>query len=366
MHWAGGNIHTSSPLSLRSRGLHELARRPDRGGALFANRAALVVAFVTWLIAAGVSAHPDSWRARGGDGHADLYGARACDPGARDMESPDSGVGESYRDWRRQVLSRYLALGRCVRRPRCPGGDGDLVADHLVVGGDAFTYNSSVHPKLIVHDESRSPTTMASFKYSDGFANHTAQGRARGSIGSPLDVRNNDIVAQYNGQGYLDGKFTKVAAVNMQVDPSRDLDDGMSGQLVFKVANEGRFVPAMVLDSRRRTRFRGTLLFGQDTHVVEEDRDDIELGQEKALVQRFATEGSRSISGFWGDEGEVIVIINVGDGRLTLANRSERSLPQNRIVTGTGADLVLEPDETATIFYDEASERWRVLSTTGS
>jgi hypothetical protein len=64
--------------------------------------------------------------------------------------------------------------------------------------------------------------------------------------------------------------------------------------------------------------------------------------------------------------GEVITLINVGDNELVLADQNTGSMPENRIITGTGADLTLIPDESATMFYDQASERWRVISTTGA
>ncbi|NIV31776.1 MAG: hypothetical protein GWN58_20510 [Anaerolineae bacterium] len=56
----------------------------------------------------------------------------------------------------------------------------------------------------------------------------------------------------------------------------------------------------------------------------------------------------------------------MGSNELVLANQNTGSMPENRIITGTGADLSLIPDESATMFYDRASERWRVIATTGA
>ena len=253
----------------------------------------------------------------------------------------------------------------------------DLVVENLAVGGDSFAYNSTVDPKLIVHDESSEATTIAFFKYSNGYANHMAQGRARGTMASPQSVGDNDVVAQYNGQGYLDHEFKKVAAVNMQVDADGDLAGGMSGRLVFKVASYNGsahpFSTAAEMDRRLRTLFHGAVALKHRTHSIDSDQDDFELGEPRTSIYRFTTDGFRTMTGLVATKdinssiaGEVITLINVGGNELVLANRNTGSMPENRIITGTGADLTLIPDESATMFYDQTSERWRVISTTGN
>lgn len=263
--------------------------------------------------------------------------------------------------------------------PPGPPGEieaGDLMVENLAVGEDRFTYNSTIDPKIIVHDGSNEVSTIAFFKYSNAWANHMAQGRARGTIASPTSIQDGDVVAQYNGLGYLDQKFQKVAAVNMQVDADGDLADGMSGKLVFKVASYNGvsrpFSAAVEMDRRLRTLFHGAIALTHRTHVIASDQNDFELGERRTSIYRFMTDASSTVTGFVATKdinsnmaGEVITLINVGDHELVLADRNTDSIPQNRIITGTGADLTLIPDETATMFYDQASERWRVISTTG-
>lgn len=254
--------------------------------------------------------------------------------------------------------------------------DGDLVVENLAVGRDQFTYNSTIDPKIIVHDESNEATTIAFFKYSRGYANHMAQGRARGTISAPDNVFGNDVVAQYNGQGYLDREFKKVAAVNMQVDADGDLASGMSGKLVFKVASYNGsshpFSAAAEMDRRLRTLFHGAIALEYRTHTIASDQDDFELGEQRTSVYRFETDSYATITGFVATKdinsnvaGEVITLINVGSGELVLANQDAGSMAKNRIITGIGADRTLMPDECATMFYDQASARWRIISTTG-
>jgi hypothetical protein len=255
--------------------------------------------------------------------------------------------------------------------------EGDLVVENLAVGSDRFAYNSSIDPKVIVHDESSEVTTIAFFKYSDGYANHMAQGKARGTISSPQSVKDNDVVAQYNGQGYLDHEFKKVAAVNMQVDADGDLASGMSGKLVFKVASYNGstrpFSTVAEMDRRLRTLFHGAVALKHRTHAITSDQDDFELGERRTSIYRLTTDAFRTMTGLVATKdinssiaGEVITLINVGNNELVLANQNTGSMPENRIITGTGVDLTLIPDESATMFYDQASERWRVISTTGA
>ncbi len=259
-----------------------------------------------------------------------------------------------------------------------PRETDDLVANRLALGRDQFSYGRGVTPKLIVHDESRELATIAFFKYSDSFANHMVQGRARGNIAAPADVMDNDVVAQYSGQGYRSGTFEKVAAVNMQVDSSGDLAKGMTGKLVFKVAgldgSTHSFGTAVEMDRRLRTLFEGAVALRYTSHpLIESDRDDFELGEQRTSVHRFATDAPHAITGFVATKdidspvaGELMTLINVGGADLILANQSEQSLEANRVITGTGANLTLGPDQTANLFYDQTSARWRVLSTTGT
>ncbi|NIV31777.1 MAG: hypothetical protein GWN58_20515, partial [Anaerolineae bacterium] len=98
------------------------------------------------------------------------------------------------------------------------------------------------------------------------------------------------VVAQYNGQGYLDQEFKKVAAINMQVDADGDLDGGMNGKLVFKVASYNGFAQhfstAAEMDRRLRTLFHGAVALKFRTHAITSDQDDFELGERRTSIYR--------------------------------------------------------------------------------
>jgi hypothetical protein len=300
---------------------------------------------------------------------------------AAPKEKPFRAIWRAIADLQVQIAEISLIPG--PPGPQGPAGppgvieEADLAVENLAVGDDRFTYNSTIDPKLIVHDESNEATTIAFFKYSDGYANHVAQARARGTISSPESVQGNDVVAQYNGKGYLDQEFKKVAALNMQVDADGDLASGMSGKLVFKVAGYNgsahSFSTAAEMDRRLRTLFHGAVALKHRTHAITSDQNDFELGEQRTSVHRLTTDAARTITGFVATRdinssiaGEVITLINVGSDDLILANQNTNSTPENRIITGSGGNLTLIPDESATMFYDQISERWRVISTTGA
>ena len=91
------------------------------------------------------------------------------------------------------------------------------------------------------------------------------------------------------------------------------------------------------------------------------NQNDYELGI--GSMFRLSSDASRTITGLQGGTaGEGIVLINVGSFDIVLANQSASSGSINRIITGTGANLTIGTGESAMLFYDNTTERWRVQS----
>lgn len=65
-------------------------------------------------------------------------------------------------------------------------------------------------------------------------------------------------------------------------------------------------------------------------------------------------------------DGECFKLCNVSANNITLANQNAGSAAANRIITGTGADYVLNGDENCEIIYDATTARWRLLYGTGA
>ena len=75
--------------------------------------------------------------------------------------------------------------------------------------------------------------------------------------------------------------------------------------------------------------------------------------------------GAQTVTGFAnGMAGRQVVFMNVGVDAITLANDNAGSTEQNRILTGIGGDLVIQPDRSAMLTYDGEIARWRVTSFT--
>ena len=80
-----------------------------------------------------------------------------------------------------------------------------------------------------------------------------------------------------------------------------------------------------------------------------------------ASIIRFSG-AAPSLSGIAsGAAGMVLYLTAVSGTTLTLVNDAV-STAGNRIITGSGADVVITGDGAATLIYDGTSSRWRVVS----
>lgn len=82
---------------------------------------------------------------------------------------------------------------------------------------------------------------------------------------------------------------------------------------------------------------------------------------------RLSTNGvARVITGLANVKpGRLVFLCNVAGGaNITLNNQDAGSTAENRIITGTGAAVNIQPDRAAILFYDGVSTRWRVVGLT--
>lgn len=74
--------------------------------------------------------------------------------------------------------------------------------------------------------------------------------------------------------------------------------------------------------------------------------------------------GTRRITGIaHGSLGRRVTLVNISAFSLELRNQNVGSAAGNRIITGTGLDIALAQDDTATLVYDNTAQRWRVIAT---
>ncbi|HYH75493.1 MAG TPA: collagen-like protein [Candidatus Saccharimonadales bacterium] len=67
-----------------------------------------------------------------------------------------------------------------------------------------------------------------------------------------------------------------------------------------------------------------------------------------------------------GTGGKLLMLHNVSNQAVMLANQAGGSAANNRIISGSGSNVTLAADQSATLQYDGSSNRWRLVSTSGS
>lgn len=83
-----------------------------------------------------------------------------------------------------------------------------------------------------------------------------------------------------------------------------------------------------------------------------------------AKTWRLTSDAARTITGIAnGVQDRFLRIVNAGAQNIVLANQHASSNAVNRIITGTGADVTLAADDVALLWYDDATDRWRLTNT---
>lgn len=87
-----------------------------------------------------------------------------------------------------------------------------------------------------------------------------------------------------------------------------------------------------------------------------------------AYFVRLATDASRTITGLTFasrgadlSDGEVHIIVNVGANDIVFAHESASSTAVNRILSSTGANITISPNQAVEFIGDSATSRWRMF-----
>ena len=90
-------------------------------------------------------------------------------------------------------------------------------------------------------------------------------------------------------------------------------------------------------------------------------------GNSMRQVWRLTSDASRTITGIAIQrDNDTQWIVNGGANDIVLAHQNAGSAAANRIITHTGANVTLNADESALLWYDDTDARWRILWTTGA
>ena len=91
--------------------------------------------------------------------------------------------------------------------------------------------------------------------------------------------------------------------------------------------------------------------------------NDLSLG-EGTYFRLSTSGGARIITGFANvQSGRRVFLFNLGPNNITLNNQDAGSSAVNRIITGTGAAVVMAPDGAVILVYDGITTRWRKATT---
>ncbi len=112
----------------------------------------------------------------------------------------------------------------------------------------------------------------------------------------------------------------------------------------------------------------GTLAFGSQTQAqITANQNDYTLSGMGYLV-RLSTNASRNITGIRDpnaplngrqQDGEIKRFFNIGSNLTILTNQDANSTDTNRILSASGGDIYVAPNQFADCVYDDITQRWR-------
>jgi hypothetical protein len=100
---------------------------------------------------------------------------------------------------------------------------------------------------------------------------------------------------------------------------------------------------------------------GDDQASVSVTADQNNYGLPPSGFVIVSTDASRNFTGFTGARLGLTVFCNGGSFDAVIVNNSGSSTLQNRTLTHTGANITLNPGESALLFYDFVALRWRTI-----
>ncbi|HVV63278.1 MAG TPA: DUF2793 domain-containing protein [Pseudolabrys sp.] len=195
---------------------------------------------------------------------------------------------------------------------------------------------------------------------------------------NPLSaILNNALFTAKNvadgGDGNLRYKLSKEAAANtlcylFQDNFSGRAEIGLCGDddFHFKTSPDGStWTDALLIDNATGSAKlnSGFYLTGvlSPAQIAADQNDYNPTGLASASVLRLYSDASRTLTGLsGGGAGRVVTLVNVGSYPILLAGESTSSAAGNRF-TFNGS-LTLQPRETARLWYDATSSRWRLVS----
>lgn len=108
------------------------------------------------------------------------------------------------------------------------------------------------------------------------------------------------------------------------------------------------------------------LVVGSNTESqITANKDDFDLeDRTEDTIFRLSSDASRDITGIVSGPGELesrfLIVLNVGSNNIVLKDESASSTAANRFALN--GDITLAPDNSAMLWYDGTSNRWRCMA----
>lgn len=196
-------------------------------------------------------------------------------------------------------------------------------------------------------------------------------GRQPASAGVYSDV-------QWTANGLIDVNGLAMSEVNsFRVDPNVTVLNGGSVQDQTGIYVSGMGFPGsgaatriQALRIHGRSRLDGLLNFTSITpaQIVANQNDyALAANNTRRYQMRMATDAARTITGIAVRQtGDTLVMVNIGAFNLVLSHQDVLSAASNRIISPSGVNYTIGPDESATLWHDDVSDRWRIEHGTGA
>jgi len=91
---------------------------------------------------------------------------------------------------------------------------------------------------------------------------------------------------------------------------------------------------------------------------ITSDVDNLSLPSNYDII-RLTSTNVVNITGIVGIKDKIFTIFNVGTHDIRFANLSSFSVASNKILVSTNSDVIVSPNESITLFYDDTSKVWR-------
>lgn len=123
---------------------------------------------------------------------------------------------------------------------------------------------------------------------------------------------------------------------------------------------------AFTIPNRTIILFDDTINFITPTVLAANTNDYNPTNGAQTSLWRISASGAINLTGIAAPLANAFMsplfLINIGTFSITVTNQDVNSQAANRVITGTGASVVLAQDQSMTLAYDPTTTRWRKIT----